>query len=129
MKLWHDDVRPAPAGWVWVQNNDDAKAILSACSEIITEMSMDHDLGGVPYTEAGTRLKGASDDTGYQLAYWMIFESLENNIVLPEKIVIHSWNPPGARNMISLFNQIGHKHVAYQPFDPKALGIGPHYVT
>lgn len=43
IRLWHDDVRPPPRGWVWVRTNDDARAILQTGRVI--EASLDHDLG------------------------------------------------------------------------------------
>lgn len=128
MKLWHDDVRPAPHGWVWVQNNDDAKAILLACSEIITDMSLDHDLGAIPYQEVGIMARGRDEETGYKLAYWMAQNAYTGVITLPETITVHSWNPAGAAKMVSVFLQVGHTNVKAVPFDPVALGIGTNYI-
>lgn len=43
MRLWLDDVRPAPDGWVWVKTARDAIALLAAVG--VAEISLDHDLG------------------------------------------------------------------------------------
>jgi hypothetical protein len=43
MKLWHDDVRPAPEGWVHARTNDEAKEYFKS-GEVET-CSLDHDLG------------------------------------------------------------------------------------
>lgn len=44
MKLWVDDLRPAPEGWVWAK--DPAEAISALATGEVEEMSLDHDLGG-----------------------------------------------------------------------------------
>lgn len=111
VKLWHDDVRPAPQGWVWVQNNKDAKEILRHCD--VTEISMDHDLGAVPYGEAGIMARGWDEENGYKLAIWMV-----ENVIVPGTVTIHSWNPDGARKMASVFRQAGYQ-VTVAPFDPE----------
>jgi hypothetical protein len=46
MKLWLDDIRPAPEGWTWVKRVEDA--IYYADREPVEEMSLDHDLGLAP---------------------------------------------------------------------------------
>lgn len=50
MKLWLDDERPAPDGWVHVYTGEDAIRLLSQ----VTEISFDNDLGH-PYP---VRLEG-----------------------------------------------------------------------
>lgn len=93
MRLWHDDIRPAPEGWTWVKTNDQARKHLAGGE--ITEISMDHDLEFADPSSSHI-------ETGYDLAVWMV----ENNLV-PEKIVIHSWNPVGVKRMASCFNNAG----------------------
>lgn len=111
MRLWHDDVRPCPPGWVWAQNNSDAKEILK--SGMVTEISMDHDLGASP--NDGLLARGSSYDNGEELVKWMIEEDL-----VPEKIRIHSWNPSGALRMAQRFRDVGCS-VEVRPFDPHDL--------
>lgn len=45
MKLWLDDVRPPPDGWVWVKSAPDAYVHLDKYWYDIEEVSLDHDLG------------------------------------------------------------------------------------
>lgn len=99
MRLWHDDVRQPPSGWVWAQNNDDAKKILKT-GEVL-EISMDHDLGASRCD--GIYAAGSSADNGYELAKWMVA-----NILVPPSITIHSWNPVGAGRMAGVFNSAGY---------------------
>ena len=43
VKLWLDDVRPAPLGWTWCKTVAAAQALLMTGS--VEEASLDHDLG------------------------------------------------------------------------------------
>jgi hypothetical protein len=106
-KLWHDDVRPAPKGWLWAQNNMQAKHILEVFD--VVECSLDHDLGADP--SEGLLAKGSGEETGLQLVDWMI----ENDCV-PEVVTIHSWNPPAARRMERAFIAAGHRSVRVRPY-------------
>lgn len=109
MKLWHDDVRPAPEGWVWARTNTEAKSLL--LTGRVTEVSLDHDLGfhDVVIPDDPDELaevlilKGQSDQTGYDLVCWMI-----DNFLVPAKVTIHSWNPLGAQNMAARLNRYGY---------------------
>ena len=105
MKLWHDDIRPAPEGWTWARTNERAQELLRTGK--VTEASLDHDLGlhDVDMTppECGgdadewfdkMLLRGGSEETGYDLCVWMVEEGF-----VPKKITIHSWNPAGAQRM------------------------------
>ena len=81
MRLWIDDVRPAPDGWTWAKTSDEALAILGPD---VTEISFDHDLGG--------------DDTAMIVA-----KEIERLAFLaeraPPKWSIHSANPVGRLNL------------------------------
>lgn len=129
MRLWHDDIRPAPEGWVWARTNDQAKNILLAAkilrTVVITECSLDHDLGLHDFTEAEIEadpeilfMAGESSETGLDLANWM---AETGN--LPPKIRIHSWNPDGAKRMAAALadtnpDLLNHGvEITIQPFD------------
>ncbi|MFM5517509.1 cyclic-phosphate processing receiver domain-containing protein [Aeromonas dhakensis] len=77
MKLYLDDERKTPVGWVRVFWPDEAIAWLK--TEMVTEISLDHDLG--------------DDDrgTGYDVILWIENEVMTNNFI-PPKIHIHSAN-------------------------------------
>lgn len=109
IRLWHDDVRPAPDGWRWVKTNAEAQKILKAFEVI--ECSLDHDLGA----EGGDifTMGHSPDGTGYDLVRWMI----ENGKV-PAKVTIHSWNGVGARRMAQTLNAAGH-NVTLAPYEVK----------
>lgn len=116
MKLWHDDVRPPPDGWIWARTNAQAQAILEN-DWPVTEISLDHDLGfshvEIPddhdeFLEV-MRLRG-DEEEGTELVEWMIV----NNRV-PPTITIHSWNPAGAVKMARMLNDAGHS-VMVRPY-------------
>lgn len=84
-KLWVDDVRPAPEGWVWLKTSAEAIDWLEASRILVRTssaiygdeiMSLDHDLGG--------------DDTTRPVVIWMC-----ENGYWPQEVVVHSANPVG----------------------------------
>lgn len=83
IKLFLDDVRPAPEGWMLVTNVEDAKLVLK--KYIVTHLSLDHDLG-------------ENVQTGYDLVKWIEERYFVHDIKPPE-MKIHSANPVGRQNM------------------------------
>lgn len=84
MKIYLDDLRPAPDGWVRAYWPEDVVVLLSQGT--VTELSLDHDLG---------------DDargTGYDVICW-IEEAVVTRGFTPPKISIHSANPVGKARM------------------------------
>lgn len=117
IKLWHDDVRPAPKGWAWARTNAEAQFILRGGK--VSECSLDHDLGfshvDIPDDPDELmevmQLKG-DEETGLELVRWMV----ENDLV-PPSVRIHSWNPPGARAMAQELALAGYT-ATIAPFQP-----------
>lgn len=105
-RLWLDDIRPAPEGWVWVKNFEQAVNALAA--EPWDEASLDHDLADWHY--AANSLTGQctspsenarrQEKTGYHVALWMV-----ENRVFPPQVWIHSMNPSGAQSMLLLLQR------------------------
>lgn len=138
MKLWHDDVRPNPEGWVWARTNNEAKRILE--TESVDEISLDHDLGyaGPPPGECqecyGTGLAFMDSDPadtqkfpcpacdgdgfiGGDVLYIAGTDDDDGRQLVkwmietgnvPSKITIHSWNPAGAQHMAAMLREAGH---------------------
>ena len=84
MKLWLDDVRPAPEGWRAVQTAAEAIAVLASGG--VELVSLDHDLGPA---EAGT---------GYDVASW-IEEQAASGTLRRLAWRVHSANPVGVDRM------------------------------
>jgi len=88
MKLWLDDIRPNPDGWIWVKNADELfENVFNDEGNLVTEISFDHDLG-------------ENEFTGYEILN--IIESMIHmgdwKTAIPI-FHIHSANPVGRQNM------------------------------
>ena len=116
MKIWVDDIRPAPDGYVWIKSVNEAKDLINRleetkdsalknnerklymnfyCNPIIVDI--DHDAG-----------EYASDGGDYiKLLDWL--EGKGNN--LPILIHIHSMNTVGVANMRRIIQRNGWKEV------------------
>lgn len=99
LKLWIDDVRPAPDGYYWIASVDDAKCFIevneSRCSHRIELIDIDHDAGSYA-THGGDYIK---------LLDWL--EETGRNY----PIRIHSMNPVGRENMRAIIQRNGWKEV------------------
>lgn len=84
MRLFLDDVRQAPEGWVRAYTAQEAIDFLAAGG--VGEISLDHDLGP---PEAGT---------GYDVATW-IEEHAAAGVLPPLMWSVHSANPVGRGRM------------------------------
>lgn len=104
MKLWLDDIREAPEGYVWVTSVNEAKELIKLteskqkhmiCDDYITLIDCDHDLGQYAL-DGGDAVK---------LLDWLE----ETGRSYP--IRIHSQNPVGAQNMRRIIQRNGWKEV------------------
>ena len=77
MKVYLDDLRPTPEGWVHVYWPDEAIELLKTGQ--VEEISLDHDLGD---DERGT---------GYDVVLW-IEEAVVTKEFIPPEIFVHSAN-------------------------------------
>ena len=96
MKVWLDDVRDAPDGWVHVRTPEEAIELLR--SGKVKEISLDHDLG---------LASDEAERTGYDVLRWLE-EAVANGgwpFRLPE-IRVHSANPVGRRRMEQAIDSI-----------------------
>ncbi len=78
MKLFLDDRRKTPSGWVRAFTSEEAIEILTTGN--VTELSLDYNLGD--------EMCG----TGYDVIIWLEEQVINNNFKLPSKITIHSDN-------------------------------------
>lgn len=88
MKLWIDDLRTAPEGWLWAVNSKEAIACLSQDEFDFTEISFDHDLGG--------------DDTVRPVILWLC-----ENDCWPAIVRVHTANPVGRDWIVGMCNRYG----------------------
>ena len=94
MKLWVDDIRPAPDGYIWCKSVNQAKHIF--CKGYEVEMiDIDHDAGVY-----------ASDGDDYiKLLDWL------EEFGYDGYIHIHSMNPVGVENMRRIIQRNGWREI------------------
>lgn len=98
IKLWIDDVRPAPEGYKWAQSVMMAQAIIEVAEEDTKKIELidiDHDAGDF-VSDGGDYIK---------LLDWL--EETGRNY----PIHIHSMNPVGVQNMRRIIERNGWKEV------------------
>ena len=106
MKVFLDDERPTPDGWVRAFTAPEAIELLKTGQ--VTELSLDHDLGP---EEAGT---------GYDVCLWVeerIFSQdffIENPFE-PPTMKVHSANPVGRQRMELAIQMVYHHFKVTQP--------------
>lgn len=85
LKMFLDDMRPAPEGWVLVETPEQAIELIGRGQ--VEEISLDHDLG--------------LDDmrTGYTVLLWIEEQVSRHNDFVPPKIHLHTMNPVGRIRM------------------------------
>ena len=92
LKVYLDDERIAPEGWVQVRWPDEAIKLLQTGS--VSHLSLDHDLG---------------DDqrgTGYDVLLWIEQEVVSSKFIPPSKIEVHSANPAARERMLVAIESI-----------------------
>jgi hypothetical protein len=98
MKIWIDDVRPAPEGYHWCQSVNEAKGFIEGCLKWngkIELLDLDHDAGDYAY-DGGDYIK---------LLDWL------EEIGINYPIHIHSMNPVGVANMRAIIERNGWKEI------------------
>lgn len=103
MKIWVDDIRPAPAEYIWCQCTNDALRLIRANINDIEIIDLDHDMGK---TFGGDAIKVLQE-----------LERLCHRFTFyPSKIEkisfrLHSANPVGVANMRAIIQKNGWKEI------------------
>ena len=95
MKIWLDDVRPAPQGYTLAQSVNQAKSLIlkaEEVGEIIEIIDCDHDLGDY-FIDGGD---------GIKLLDWLC----ERQTFYP--VALHTANPVGRENMERVIKRFWH---------------------
>ena len=100
MRLWVDDVRPAPEGYTWCQSVNEAKRIIDFTDRVLCPYEID--LIDLDY-DAGEYAKYGGDYI--KLLDWL--EETGRNY----PIRIHSMNPVGVANMRRIIEKNGWREV------------------
>jgi hypothetical protein len=103
MKIWVDDIRPAPEGFIWCQSTNEALRLIVPNISDVEILHLDHDMGD---TFGGDAI--------------IILDELErkahrdNNFAEAVRKItfkLHSANPVGVANMRSVIQKNGWKEV------------------
>ena len=99
MKLYLDDIRPAPKGWALCRWPEEVIELIEQGE--VEEISLDHDLG-----DSCVGGYGVSERTGMDVLTWLKNKILENkNFVIP-RVNIHTGNIIAEKRMYSLLKDI-----------------------
>jgi hypothetical protein len=98
MKIWLDDVRPAPAGYVRLRTCQQFIEFYADNWHMIATVSFDHDLG--------EDANGVVLQTGYDALKWLEEQVANGNMNPPLNMQIHSANPVGRKNMAAAICKI-----------------------
>lgn len=107
MKLWIDDIRPAPRGYFWVKSVNQAIDLLKSSfnqlnnKTMIEVIDLDHDAGD--YTNRGGDY--------IEILKWLEAEEFYRGIPYIPFIHIHSKNPVGISNMRAIIRHDNWKEV------------------
>ena len=93
MKIFLDDVRDAPDGWV--RTFTPAQTISLLRSGGVTDLSLDHDLGD-----------DKNIGTGYDVLLWIEEEVVLNPRFNLPRIIVHSMNPVAQQKMTAAIKSI-----------------------
>ena len=111
MKLWIDDVRPTPEGYIWCKSVNEALRTIHKYPDEITEISLDHDSGDY-VTEGGDFINVLNElerlcnsKSLFQSVRWL--ERCEDKY----SFVLHSANPVGVANMRAIIEKNGWKEI------------------
>jgi hypothetical protein len=117
MKLFVDDIRDAPEGWILARTITEAFNLLDRyglpgafgySNKHIEEVSLDHDIS-IGFEIGGKHVNVPSPDTFQIVARYMIEKMAGTNPSLdPDiKVSTHSANPVGRKALVDLFDDIG----------------------
>lgn len=124
LKLWLDDLRPAPVGWAWAKTYEEALSVLEGT--YVTDASFDHDLGygllpeDTPgeYFSGGTFIPDAKYDNNLKTGYDLVRKMVELDLWPVRSLAVHSANPVGAAAMCGTIERYGpyekKDHVVYE---------------
>lgn len=101
MKLWLDDIRPAPEGYKWVKTVNEAKthccrSLNSNKELLIEEFDLDHDAGDY-------------EQDYIELLKWLEEKAYVENWIINSVFKIHSQNVVGRNNMNAIIERNGWK--------------------
>lgn len=87
-------------------------------------IAFDHDLADIHYKKQVFNYDDEDvERTGYHCAKWLIDYCMDNNLELPNEIIIHSMNPYGSKNIKSLFDT----YFKVYDIEHSSIKLNPHF--
>lgn len=114
MRLWIDDVRPAPEGYTWIQSVEGAKAAICCFEQETEELLDEYDFPPVELWNRTIEVIDIDHDAGAYAGcggdYIKLLDWLEET-GRNYPIHIHSMNPVGIQNMRAIIQKNGWKEI------------------
>ena len=101
MKLYIDDIRPAPDDWQQARTVTDAIRFLSQFGKEVDEISIDHDIS-YAVEVAGTQRPFPSPENFSAVAYFIAAYYKETPNSKKPQIIIHTANPVGGKELADI---------------------------
>lgn len=107
MKLWLDDARPAPPGWVVAQMYEEAVGILATGHVHLISLDYDLNLRAVATMPSGLAVATSDNEakTGYDVALW-IEDAVANGRIPQPEMLCHSTNDVGRQLIMSVIERM-----------------------
>jgi hypothetical protein len=99
VRVWLDDERPEPDGWVRVRTAADAISLLDAGG--VEEISLDHDLAIEHYSGDYSRA-----ESGYTVLVWLEGQTARDAAYPVPVIHVHTMNSTARRRMLAAVESI-----------------------
>lgn len=113
MKLYIDDIRPAPDGWQQARTVTDAIRFIEQFGLEVDEISIDHDIS-YAVEVAGTQRPFPSPENFTAVARYIYVYYRERHIpdcaLVPPKITIHTANPVGAKELEAILKEFSPRY-------------------
>lgn len=105
MKIWVDDIRPAPDGYIWCKSTNEALRLIVPNINEVETLHLDHDMGDT----FGGDVIIILDELERKSHRSKVFAEAVKKIVFK----LHTANPVGAENMRRIIRKNGWKEVQY----------------
>lgn len=103
MKLYVDDIRPAPEGWQQARTVTDAIRFLAQFGHSVDTVSLDHDIS-YAVEVAGTQRPFPSPENFTAVARFMVEFYTRELAGRKPKVIIHTANPVGGKELENILN-------------------------
>lgn len=104
MKLFVDDIRDAPEGWVLARSISEAINFIDMYRGSITHLSLDHDISIQVEVKGGYYNRPSPDTFQVVAKYAVELVAWEETLAKDWVITTHSSNPTGRKAIIKIFD-------------------------